>query len=123
MRIIILITMLVLSSCNSVKLLQEKGNAGKLRKGVKYEDVTGNAVYCLRDFLIGEDAGGYWQVITQPVGEDLAPLLTGENPCIEWSDKECGLYSLRYIVGNPCCRDTAVVNPLKCCLIGISTCS
>lgn len=122
MRVIIFLSVFFLASC-SMKIFQEKGNAGKLRKGIKYEDIGGNAVYCLRDFLIGEDAGGYWQVVNQPIGEDLAPLLIGENPCIEWSDKECGLYSLRYIVGNPCCRDTAVVNPLKCCLIGISTCS
>jgi hypothetical protein len=119
MRIVILITMLALSSCGSVKLFQKYGNAGKLGD----EDVSAKAVYCLRDMLIGEDANGYWQVLIQPVGENLAPLLTGDNPCIEWSNKACGQYQLRYIVGSPCCRDTAVVNPLKCCLTGISICS
>lgn len=80
------------------------------------------ATHCLRDWLTGEDAGGDWEVLTQPIGAEIDTLLIGDNPCIEWSDQECGQYELMYIVGDECCRDTAIVRPLKCCLLASSSC-
>lgn len=72
------------------------------------------ATYCLRDWLVGEDAGGTWyQIGTTP--EDISGELIGDNPCIDWTNKACGPYPLMYVVGDACCRDTAYVNPLKCC--------
>lgn len=111
-----------LTSC-SIKLWKSdvwEGDAGKVRNG---KGVNQNDVYCLRDFLIGEDSMGVWEVVSEPVGANLDTLLVGDNPCIEWGDKPCGLYQLRYIVGDSCCRDTAIIQPLKCCLTGISECS
>lgn len=80
------------------------------------------ATHCLRDWLTGEDAGGTWsQIGATP--QNISSLLVGDNPCIEWSDKACGQYNLMYVVGDACCRDTAYVNPLKCCLTGSSNCN
>jgi len=106
---------LFLSSCATDKRF---GNAGQ----DNCEMFSTKAVHCLRDFLIGEDAGGTWQQIgTTP--QDLSSLLIGDNPCFEWNDKACGQYEFRYIVGDACCRDTSVVRPLKCCMTGFSNCN
>lgn len=114
MRYLILI-IIVLSSC-SRDAVPDKANAGQDECAVFRKMAT----YCLRDWLTGEDAGGTWQQIgTAP--QDISSLLVGDNPCIEWSDKACGQYNLMYIVGDACCRDTAYVNPYKCCLAGGGT--
>ena len=78
--------------------------------------VSSRAIFCLRDMLTGEDSGGTWSVVTEPVGANLTPLLIGDNPCIQWSVQPCGQYELRYVVGDACCRDTSYVRPRKCCL-------
>lgn len=117
MRIIIYISIIFLIGCASDRQLPI-ANAGQNECATFRRMAT----YCLRDWLTGEDAGGNWQQIgTAP--QDISNLLVGDNPCIEWSDKACGQYSLMYIVGDACCRDTAYVNPLKCCLTGISICN
>jgi hypothetical protein len=97
------------------------GNAGSSLKGK--QQMSTKAIYCLRDMLIGEDPNGSWTVIIQPDSADLQPLLIGQNPCLDWSNKPCGLYRLQYIVGDMCCKDTSFVNPLKCCLVGYSVCT
>ena len=115
-----LIFVILLTGCVSERKLSNAGtsNTAILCNG-SYKRL---AVYCLRDFLTGEDAGGQWQQIgTTP--QDLSGLLIGDNPCFEWSDKACGQYEFRYIVGDACCRDTAIVRPLKCCLTGLSNCN
>lgn len=80
------------------------------------------SIYCLRNWLTGEDEGGIWEQIGS-TPQDLSSFLVGSGPCFEWDDKACGQYNLMYIVGDACCRDTAYVNPLKCCLIGTSICN
>lgn len=117
MRIIAAILILTLASCNR-DISPERANAG-VDQCAQFKKM---ATYCLRDWLLGEDDGGTWEQIgTSP--QDLSFLLDGENPCIEWDPLACGQYNLMYIVGDECCRDTAYVNPLKCCLIGISNCN
>jgi hypothetical protein len=85
--------------------------------------IESRAITCLRDMLINEDPGGTWSVVLQPVGSNLQPLLTGDNPCIQFSNLPCGQYELRYIVGDICCRDTSIVRPLKCCLTASTICN
>lgn len=72
--------------------------------------------------LTAIDAGGYWvqQGVTP---QDISGLLVGESPCINWDSLACGKYTLMYIVGDQCCRDTATISPIKCCLTGISNCN
>ncbi len=122
------ILMIFIISCTSE--VQEWGNAGKVNNDViirmqrkTYGQFHSMNIYCLRDFLIGADAGGTWEVITQPAGEDISGQLVGDNPCIAWDTLACGQYELNYIVGDSCCRDTALVRPLKCCLDGSSSCN
>lgn len=113
MRIILIFLLtLLLLSC-SKDTYDKIGNSGEAFDDcIQYST---KAVRCLRDFLIGEDGGGTWaQIGTTP--EDLSSLLVGENPCFEWSGRECGQYEFMYIVGDPCCYDTSYVRPLKCCL-------
>lgn len=113
MRIFIIYAILLMTACTRQAI------------PVKHElpiDFKRSATHCLRDWLIGEDAGGFWeQVGTSP--QDVSAELVGDNPCIEWSGKACGQYELMYIVGDICCRDTAYVRPLKCCLTGSSQCN
>lgn len=117
MRVAILIIFIGLVSCNR-EIVQDKANAGD-NECTEFRKL---ATHCLRDWLTGEDAGGTWEQIgTSP--HDISSLLIGDNPCIEWNDKTCGQYNLMYIVGDACCRDTAYVNPLKCCLVGSSNCN
>ncbi len=117
MRLIFAILIITLASC-SRDITPERANAG-IDDCAKFKRM---ATYCLGDWLTGEDAGGTWEQIgTTP--EDISPLLVGDNPCIEWNPLACGQYNLMYIVGDACCRDTAYVNPLKCCLTGISNCN
>lgn len=117
MRLYILLFLLFISCQRD--LSKEKvwiGNAGITKNAqinCNPKSFKKSAVYCLRDWLTGEDAGGQWQQIgTAP--QDITPLLVGDNPCIEWNPLPCGQYQLMYIVGDACCRDTAYVNPLKC---------
>jgi hypothetical protein len=122
MRYLTYILILFLISCSNS--IQYTGNAGTPIELECVQDgkMRRQNVYCLRDFLIGEDAGGNWyQIGILP--QDISPLLIGDNPCIEWSDKACGPYHLMYVVGDACCRDTAYVTPLKCCLTGTSNCN
>ncbi len=115
-NIIYILILILISSCTTNK--GWSGNAGKGSKGFKVK-----TQYCLRDFLTGEDSNGTWQVRIEPDGSDLTPLLIGDNPCINFATLPCGQYELMYIVGDPCCRDTATIKPLKCCLNGgYSTC-
>lgn len=108
MRAIIYISLFFLIGCATDRRM---GNAGS----DNCEMFRTKAVHCLRDFLTGEDAGGEWQQIgTTP--QNLTSLLVGDNPCIEWDPLACGQYNLMYIVGDDCCKDTAYVNPFKCCL-------
>jgi hypothetical protein len=110
-------------SCRSTEI-KYTGDAGeaisetiKIDCGESKGKVSSLAIHCLRNFLVGEDGGGMWQQIgTTP--QNLSALLIGENPCFEWSDKACGQYEFRYIVGDACCRDTSIVRPLKCCPMG-----
>ncbi len=85
--------------------------------------VEAKAVKCLRDFLDGEDSGGTWELVSEPAPSGISGLLVGDNPCIEWSNKPCGTYQLRYIVGDVCCRDTSYITPTKCCIVGTSSCN
>lgn len=118
MRRLIIYTVLIVSVWSCSKEALERSNAGMDKCSVFKELAT----HCLRDWLIGEDAGGHWeQVGTSP--EDISSELIGDNPCIEWSGKACGQYELMYIVGDTCCRDTAYVRPLKCCMTGSSSCN
>lgn len=116
MRIIIyiLLSIIFLASCSKDVVKAYAGDDKRL--AVK-------AVFCLRDMLIGEDPNGTWTVINQPSGANLETLLTTDSPCFDWATKPCGQYRLRYVVGDICCRDTSFVNPLKCCIAGISTCN
>ena len=117
MRLVFAILFLTLASCNR-DLAPEKAKAGQDECAVFKKMAT----HCLRDWLTGEDSGGTWQQIgTTP--QNISSLLVCENPCIEWDPLACGQYNLMYIVGDACCRDTAYVNPLKCCLTGISNCN
>lgn len=114
-RVILFAFLLV--SC-SKDIVPERANAG-LDQCATFRKM---ATYCLRDWLTGEDSGGTWEQIgTTP--EDISNELIGENPCVSWDNKACGQYHLMYIVGDQCCRDTAFVNPLKCCLVGGSSCN
>lgn len=128
MRNLILMSLLFVFSCSPkyIPFQNKYGNAGKSKKdlfvGIRYNESERKTVHCLRDFITGEDPGGTWeQVGVSP--QNLTSLLIGDNPCFEWNDKACGLYELRYIVGSPCCRDTATINPLKCCANGYSSCN
>jgi hypothetical protein len=107
-------------------VIKYTGNAGTAIVNLICFDINSKykakAVYCLRDFLIGEDAGGEWQQLGI-MPQNISSLLVGDNPCIEWSDKTCGQYDLMYIVGDGCCKDTAYVSPIKCCLVGQSNCN
>lgn len=80
------------------------------------------AIRCFMEFITGGDSGGTWQVSIKPVESNIQTRLIGDNPCLEWSTETCGAYRFLYIVGDVCCRDTAIVNINKCCLIGISMC-
>ena len=80
-------------------------------------------IRCLMTFITGGDSGGEWQTPIKPPSSTIDTRLIGPNPCIEWSDELCGNYQFYYIVGDDCCRDTAIVNINKCCLTGMSTCS
>jgi hypothetical protein len=106
MRIAIIFTLIILAGC----------------RVQKETIVSSRAIYCLRDMLVGEDPGGTWSVVTEPPTANLTPLLTGDNPCIQWSVQPCGQYELRYIAGDACCRDTSYVRPRKCCLEVEITC-
>lgn len=121
MRVLFYILMiLAVASCNADLVVKDewKGVAG-VDECARFKKM---ATHCLRDWLIGEDSAGVWEVLTQPVGAQIDTLLIGDNPCIEWNDQPCGQYELMYIVGDDCCRDTAVVRPLKCCLVANSSC-
>jgi hypothetical protein len=116
------IIIIFLSSCRTD--IPYTGNAGEAEENLDLCEgkFSKRSVHCLRNFLIDEDGGGTWQQIdTTP--QNIRSLLIGDNPCFEWDDKACGLYQLIYIVGDPCCYDTAFVNPLKCCLTGQSICN
>ncbi len=110
----ILYTLILITIGCQTPIDQEYGDAGSFPGNEQMASIR--AVYCLRDMLIGEDAGGHWEVLTEPVTSDIDSLLIGDNPCIQWSDQECGQYELMYIVGDTCCRDTSIVRPLKCCM-------
>ena len=107
---------LMITSCNQD--IYERANAGMDECAVFKKLST----HCLRDWITGEDAGGYWvqQGVTP---QDISGLLVGESPCINWDSLACGKYTLMYIVGDQCCRDTATISPIKCCLTGISNCN
>jgi len=128
MKKILYISLFLIISCNSNNDIWE-GNAGKLDNrsiyNFQHKNIAFNKlnVYCLRDFLTGEDAGGTWEIVTEPAGSDMQPDLTGDNPCIDWTARPCGQYEINYIVGDDCCRDTAMIRPLKCCLEGSSSCN
>jgi hypothetical protein len=121
MKLFLMIFIVLLFSCGR-DVMPITGNAGEsgCNQEISYKK---SAIYCLRDWLAGEDPGGYWQVIMEPVGNNIGPLLVGDNPCIEWSDQGCGSYQLMYIVGDDCCRDTSIITPTKCCLSGFSNCN
>lgn len=89
------------------------------------QELTYNAkaIVCIRDWLDGEDPYGFWVVKSEPNNSNLQPLLVGDEPCIDKDEFKCGVTQLMYIVGDPCCYDTAYVNPIKCCLAGISNCN
>lgn len=110
--IVCTIVLILINGCNDNMEPESPyyGNSGES------EFASIRAIYCLRDMLIGEDAGGHWEVISQPEDAEIDTLLTSDNPCIEWSSQPCGQYELMYIVGDTCCRDTAIVRPLKCCI-------
>ena len=116
-QFIYILSIFIISSC-AHEVVRPTANAGQ----DECATFRRMATHCLRDWLTGEDAGGTWQQI-EATPQDISGLLVGDNPCIEWSDKACGQYNLMYIVGDDCCRDTAYVNPLKCCLTGNSTCN
>jgi len=81
-----------------------------------------SSVHCLRDYIINEDAGGTWtQVGNTP--QNIGGFLVGDNPCIEWGSLACGQYTLKYKVGAACCQDSVIISPIKCCLVGSSTCN
>lgn len=105
--ILYILIILCFFSCENEEI---QGNAGSEKM------VKSLAVYCLRDMLIGEDAGGHWEVLSQPMAANIDTLLIGDNPCIQWTPQPCGQYELMYIVGDTCCRDTSIVRPLKCCM-------
>lgn len=88
-----------------------------------------NQIYCLRDFLIGEDPGGTWSIVTIPEGSTLSPSnLTGDNPCLNFNNFGCGSYTLQYkVFSTTCagCADSTQINLLlRCCeVVGEAFCS
>lgn len=84
------------------------------------------AASCLRDLLVGEDAGGVWTIHTKPGGSILLDTdLSGDNPCIEFGDFGCGIYELKYTVTTDCCEDFVIIRVRKkCCeVVGVISCS
>ncbi len=81
------------------------------------------AIHCMRDFLVGEDAGGTWKLINKPSGSILlqSDLDGTDNPCIDFSNYGCGVYRVQYKVVAPCCRDSVAFNINKRCCNVTST--
>lgn len=120
----LIIALLLLQGCRNN--LPYTGNAGKGSQEKICNDDEGystRAIRCLMTFITGGDSGGTWEAPGHPVTSNIEELLVGSNPCIEWTTQPCGIYTLLYIVGDECCRDTATVNLNKCCLTGVSVCN
>ena len=117
MRILVFILGLLLTSC-SVEL-----SSGVSEKLCQLDDSfsRSTSTHCLRDFLVGEDDGGVWTIITAPSG--FTPTLTGDNPCLNFSVAPSGSYTLRYTVTTACCTAFTDVVLIKCGLSGISLCN
>lgn len=113
MRYVVLLFFIL--SCRNVPYTGNAGDDFKLNIECK-EGVNVKTVHCFMTFITGGDTGGEWQVNIKPVESTIQTRLIGSNPCIEWSLERCGQYRFWYIVGDACCRDTAIVNINKCCI-------
>lgn len=123
MKYLILVLILFQGCVN----LPYTGNAGSGEDQEMYCDETKafstKVVHCLMSFVTGGDAGGTWVVSIKPIVSTIQVRLIGSNPCIEWANEACGRYRFFYIVGDPCCRDTAIVNIKKCCVTATVNCN
>lgn len=120
MRIKILfiyIFLLILTSCG------RDINSGVFSEVDKVEKLFSrkNATHCLRDFIVGEDDGGTWTIISAPSGFN--PNLAGDNPCLDFSVSPSGSYTLRYTVTTACCSAYTDVFLIKCGLSASSICN
>ncbi len=81
---------------------------------------------CLRDFIVGEMAGGVWTLIEKPIGSVLTQenLDGSDNPCIDFDLKGCGVYRIQYKVTDICCIDstTIKINKRCCTVVGTIIC-
>jgi hypothetical protein len=120
-----ILLILLLSSC-AIEPPEKLINAGVERSEnihVQNSQYRALAVHCMRDFLVGEDAGGDWSIVEKPVGSILvqSDLDGTDNPCIDFADYGCGIYRLKYKVQNTCCKDSSIVRINKrCCNVTAS---
>lgn len=73
-------------------------------------------------YITGGDPGGRWIVVIKPNGSTIDQRLIGSDPCINFANEACGKYRFNYIVGDPCCYDTAIVNVTRCCVTASVNC-
>lgn len=63
---------------------------------------------CIKsEFNPGADIGGAWTLISGPSGNTVAPLLVGDDPCIDFTVQPEGTYVFEYCGGVGACVDCA----------------
>lgn len=116
MKYILYIAIIFLAAC-STEIPEKRLSAGYQGEETGFR---GMVTHCLRNFLVGEDPGGVWTIITKPSGSILiqADLDGTDNPCIDFEAKGCGVYQLQYKVTETCCIDSSRITINKrCCNI------